>query len=475
MEIYDRQIRVFGMEGQRILQGLTVGIVGAGGIGSLTFILLVRLGVGRLIILDPDVVELTNLNRLAGATLEDAQERRAKVDVLARYAARINPAIRVVTLQGSILEEEPRKHLKVCDVLFGNTDNQSSRWIQNKFAVEHVIPYFDAGTGIVAGPNQTIERAGGQVRVVIPGMGCLNCIGGLKMDVVQQEMLPEPDRNVAIQLGYIEGADIKAPAVASLNGVIANLAVTEFMAFVTGFRPVRRFVSYDFMNATVLPYTFPRDPNCFTCSPMGSLAIGDAGLPLPVELLIDEPQPQNEGPSTMENKTNDVQGAITELLSHAEQEGLPIDGHAENRWLLLRHARLGSGFNQPVADVMIKFFGNGGDPVILVPDEIQIEDAAQVCPNFVAPTPCLKGWKALCPHMFQDVGSDLLPFIACLCGFLANPILCGCMGCPGKDIASQESKTPETSEAQVTDPDPEEDVEPTNTDGASLCGETDRT
>lgn len=450
MEVYDRQIRVFGMEGQRILQGLTVGIVGVGGIGSLTFVLLVRLGVGCIIILDPDAVELSNLNRLAGATLEDAAKHRPKVNTLARYAASINPAIIVIPLQKSILEQESQEHLKGCDVVFGCTDNQSSRWILNKLAVEHLVPYFDTGTGIKAGLNQTIERAGGQVRVVIPGMGCLNCIGGLKMDIVQQEMLPEPDHNVAIPLGYIEGADIKAPAVASLNGVIANLAITEFMAFVTGFRPVRRFVGYDFMNATVLPYTFPRDPNCFTCSPVGSLAIGNAGAPLPVELLIDEPQPQNQGPSTMENKTKNVQGAITELLSHAEQEGLPIEGHAENRWLLLRHARLGSGFNRPVSNVMIKFFGNGGDPIIFVPDKLQIDEAAHVCPNFLASTPCLKGWKALCPHMFQDVGEELLQFIACLCGFLANPALCGGMGCPGKDTASRENEPPDSLHGRET-------------------------
>jgi hypothetical protein len=44
-------------------------------------------------------------------------------------------------------------------------------------------------------------------------------------------VLAEPDRQAALQLGYIAGADVPAPAVALLNGVIASLAVTEFMAF----------------------------------------------------------------------------------------------------------------------------------------------------------------------------------------------------------------------------------------------------
>jgi molybdopterin/thiamine biosynthesis adenylyltransferase len=137
------------------------------------------------------------------------------VNILARYAARVSPAVTIIPLQKSILEEESRERLKDCEDVFGCTDNQSSRWILNKWAVEHLVPYFDTGTGIIAGPHQTIERAGSQVRVVIPGLGCLNCIGGIKIDIAQQEMRPESDRDVALQLGYIAGADVKAPAVAS--------------------------------------------------------------------------------------------------------------------------------------------------------------------------------------------------------------------------------------------------------------------
>lgn len=438
MEMYDRQIRVFGSKGQEILRRLNVGVIGVGGIGSLVVVLLARLGAGCITILDPDVVEVSNLNRLAGATLQDAKANRSKVDVLAHYVATINPEIIVVPLQDSVHEEASQAHLKECDVLFGCTDNQSSRWVSNRLAVAHFIPYFDTGTGIKAGPDQKIEHAGGQVRVVIPGLGCLHCIGGLDVDIVQQEMLPEPDRNVAIELGYIDGAEIKAPAVASLNGTIANLAVTEFMAYVTNMRPVRRFIAYDFMNATVLPCTFPKDPDCYICSSAGSLATGDAGVPFPAELLIDQPQFQDKGESIVENETKDIQGAIAELLSEAEQKDLAIEGDAESRWFFMPRVTLGHGFNHTASSLMVKFFGDSGDPVIFVPDSVQIEEGSQICPNFIAPRPCLKGWKTLCPHMFQDVGEELLPFVACLCGFLANPSLCGCMGCPGRQTDDSE-------------------------------------
>jgi len=439
MEMYDRQIRAFGIAGQKILQGLHVGIVGAGGIGSLICVLLTRLGVGRITLLDPDVVEVTNLNRLAGATWKDAEEGAAKVETLARYAESINRDVQVIPVQGSVLEEATQEYLKGCDVLFGCTDNQSSRWVLNQLANKHLIPYFDTGTGIKVGSDQRIEHAGGQVRVVIPGLGCLQCIGGLKMDIVQQELLPEPDRNVALQLGYIDGAEIKAPAVASLNGVIANLAVTEFMAFVTGLRPVQRFIAYDFMNATVLPYTFPKDPDCFACSPLGSLAIGDEGAPFPGELLVDPSSSKDQGETPMENEMKSVQEAIAELLDHAEQNGVPIEGDPDSQWFLMQRVTLGDVFSRPTSSIMVKFFGDNIDPVILIPARVEMDSNAQICPYFMAARPCLKGWKALCPHMFQDVGGDLLPFVACLCGFLANPSLCGCMGCPAREADDDQS------------------------------------
>ena len=148
------------------------------------------------------------------------------------------------------------------------------------------MPYFDTGTGIKVDSNHNIEHAGGKVRIVMPGMGCRNCIDGIDISIAQQELMPESDRNVALQLGYIDGADIHAPAVASLNGAIANLAVTEFMAFATGFKPLQRYVFYDFMNTMVVCDSFEKDPDCFICSKTGSFAVGDKGKPLPTDMLL---------------------------------------------------------------------------------------------------------------------------------------------------------------------------------------------
>lgn len=434
MQMYDRQIRVFGKQGQRALQRLIVGIVGLGGIGSLIFILLVRLGVLRFIIIDPDVVEESNLNRLVASTLKDAKEKTPKVTMLKRYAAKINPRIKITAIQKSIHEKGSLNHIKRCDVIFGCTDNQSTRWVLNKFSVEHLIPYFDTGTGIQANSKQNIEHAGGQVRIVIPGMGCLNCINGIDISIAQQEMMPESDRQIAIQLGYIAGADIHAPAVASLNGVVANLAVTEFMAFVTDFRPVQRYVFYDFMNTGVVCYSFEKNPNCFTCSKTGSFAIGDNGKPLPVDMLLHETKTEENVKGAKMNTQNiTINRSLEALLAKVREKGFEIEGSPESRWFMVKNITTGKPFNKHRTKVMVKFPEGSTDPIILVPENLAVDAGDDVCPNFLGKTTYISGWKSLCPHMISEVGDELFEFILYLTGLLAKPSLCGLMGCEGKD------------------------------------------
>lgn len=435
-EIHDRQIRVFGKEGQEALQQLTVAVVGVGGIGSALFLLLVYLGVGRIVIVDIDVVEVSNLNRLWGATLEDAKKKRSKVHVLARRAFAINPNVEVIPIQASIVDEKVQERLKVCDAIFGCTDNEASRWVLNTFCIEHLKPYFDTGTGIRADSNQRIKDAGGQVRVVIPGMGCLNCISGIDITTAQQELMPEPDRQVAIQRGYIAGADVVAPAVASLNGVIANLAVTEFMAFATGFKHLYRYVDYYFLQAASVGFNFAKDPNCYICSPAGSLGIGDNGLSIPMEMLLDEPQLQEQskgGKADMEAKTGNIRKAIEDLLQMGQQQGLNIEGDPDGQWFLIGNVKAGKPLNKTRTTAMVKFLGDSRDPIILVPENLEIGGDSSVCPGFLAKHTFVKGWKPLCPHMFQDVVDQLLEFVVCITGFIANPTLCGLMGCEGRN------------------------------------------
>ncbi len=62
-ERYERQVRLFGAEGQRRLKRATAVVVGAGGLGSSILVYLAVAGVGRIVVVDGDVVEMSNLNR----------------------------------------------------------------------------------------------------------------------------------------------------------------------------------------------------------------------------------------------------------------------------------------------------------------------------------------------------------------------------------------------------------------------------
>ncbi|RMH07131.1 MAG: hypothetical protein D6697_09280, partial [Armatimonadetes bacterium] len=82
--LYDRQIRAFGAEGQAVLSSLRVALVGAGGLGSQIANALTLLGVGQLVLIDPDRLELSNLNRVVGASYAQAQRGWRKVYALAQ-------------------------------------------------------------------------------------------------------------------------------------------------------------------------------------------------------------------------------------------------------------------------------------------------------------------------------------------------------------------------------------------------------
>src|SRR5439155_86694 len=119
-ERFARQVLMFGSEGQQILRQLTVVVVGAGGGGSLLVEMLAHLGVGRIIIVDYDVVDETNLSRIVGATAHDVG--RLKVDIARDLVARIDPTIDVDAFYGDIAYVDDARLLRDANLAFLATD-----------------------------------------------------------------------------------------------------------------------------------------------------------------------------------------------------------------------------------------------------------------------------------------------------------------------------------------------------------------
>lgn len=249
--IYDRHARLFGDVGQYILSGLKVGIIGLGGGGSLLNEWLARLGVGHVIAVDPQKVEVTNLPRIVGATRWDAlaylvesqipllrkfgeKYARHKVHVARRLAKQANPTIRYDAIVGTVIDEEKARFLSDVDFLFLATDNIQSRLVFNALVHQYLIP------GAQIGVKVTTDKQSGVVdditiasRLVLPysGGGCLECNSLIPPNRLAEEALNEQERRAQ---RYVDTEDVVQPSVITLNAVSAAQAANDFMMLFTG-------------------------------------------------------------------------------------------------------------------------------------------------------------------------------------------------------------------------------------------------
>ena len=140
----------------------------------------------------------------------------------------------------------------------------------------------------------------------------------------------------------------------------------------------------------------------------------------------------------MDTQETTITQEIDELVAATSDNVLDLEADAEGRWFLIKNAKLGPPFNGSETDIMVKFDDDSPDPMILVPDDLEIEGNANICPRLLENCTYVKGWRCLCPHMFQDVSGELLQFILCLMAIMGNPSLCGAMGCEGKPDLDQD-------------------------------------
>jgi len=271
---FDRQSRAFGARTTEDLAHLRIGIVGCGGTGSAVASLLARSGLSQFLLIDPDRVDITNVNRLHFSTRSDAIARRYKVDVVADAIANIGLARSVVGIKQHADSPECRDPLRACDVVFGCTDDHLGRNLLNRLAYFYTIPVIDMG--VLIDPN---ERGGydsfdGRVTVVQPSYPCQVCRhlispqrmleeGMLRSDPVRYEQYR--------RAGYVVGETYPSPAVVTFTTEIAAVAVNELLHRLTGFRGpqghcaerVRRF---DWIKDSDMVPGSKRNPDCPLCA-----------------------------------------------------------------------------------------------------------------------------------------------------------------------------------------------------------------
>ena len=262
---FSRQILAFGKEGQRRIAGVKVGIVGLGGVGSFVAQMLAYLGVQEFVLVDDDIIEESNLNRLIGASIEDAKNRTPKVDIAKRVINSINPAAKVMQLFKNLRSEEAIDSLcQISEIIFACVDNDSSRLILTEFAAAYNKTLIDSGTEIIN--NQEFQEFGGRVIVARPGDFCLLCADQIDLGIAQQELETDQEKIYRQTLGYGLGEKMPDPSVVSLNSIIAGLAVTEFLMLVTGLREPNRRVTYKGMRGVFRESIDKKRNDCVVCN-----------------------------------------------------------------------------------------------------------------------------------------------------------------------------------------------------------------
>lgn len=271
---FDRQIRVFGTGGQKILCDLKVAIVGTGGTGSIVAEQLTRAGVKDIVLVDPEDVEKSNVSRLFGANRKDVGSEKAAV--VAAHLRRIG-AKKVLTIIDSATRQETLLLLRDRDIVFSCVDNDLSRSILNRFAHQYVIPLIDMGIRL-DGRTGDIVRAAGRVSVVGPSMTCLRCSGNINSERIHAESIPKAERRDLEREGYIIGIDESVPSVISLNATVGGLAVTAainiFVNLTGGAQPLNQL--YDATDGIIFIADDKHEPGCDICDENGGVkALGD--------------------------------------------------------------------------------------------------------------------------------------------------------------------------------------------------------
>ena len=140
---YDRQKRVSGWYQEDLIRAKVL-IAGVGAIGSFISVNLALSGVGKLILVDYDIIEKSNLNRCVLFNIEDFIENQYKVDVVKDACNKLNPETEIITLKEN-LNDIDKEYYKQANVICSCLDNVEARLQANNYSYFYGVPFIDSG------------------------------------------------------------------------------------------------------------------------------------------------------------------------------------------------------------------------------------------------------------------------------------------------------------------------------------------
>ena len=230
-----RSVLALGLDTLRLMMhGQRIAIVGVGGLGSIIAENLIHTGFHALDLIDPDRVETTNLNRIVGAYHQDALDKRLKVEVVRDHLMRINPQAQVAAYPCGVEDDGVLPVLAGADWILLATDSQYSRFKAQEIALRYAVPLISSGVNISVEGGRITDMSG-EVIVVRCGDGlCLNCLGRINPTLVAAEQHKDGFLGQElIRRGYVDGLEVKEPAVKTLNAILGALTVDALVNQIT--------------------------------------------------------------------------------------------------------------------------------------------------------------------------------------------------------------------------------------------------
>ena len=172
----------FGEAGQRRLAESTAAVIGCGALGTTIADTLARAGVGRLVLIDRDFVELTNLQRQVLYDEQDARDALPKAEAARAKIARINSQVEVTAIVDDVNAGNVERLTERADVLVDGVDNFETRYLVNDCAVKHGVPYVYGGAVGTVGaalailPHTARGNAPWEAGDVSRATPCLRCL-----------------------------------------------------------------------------------------------------------------------------------------------------------------------------------------------------------------------------------------------------------------------------------------------------------
>ena len=212
-ERYAPQARFIGKRGQEMLFAGSAAVVGLGALGSVSAELLARAGLGKLILIDHDIVELSNLQRQM--LYDETDLNKTKASVAEVKLKKINSDVGIVSYAEHLNEKNIAEILKGADVVLDCTDNFETRFLIDEYCGRNRIRWIHAA-------------AAGSVGNILPIMGdyCLRCV-------------------------FTEGSGLNCDDMGILNtasAMVAALQVTEAIKVLIGKKPINGLIRTDVWN-----------------------------------------------------------------------------------------------------------------------------------------------------------------------------------------------------------------------------------